>query len=64
MQKRRRFKQTTSLNDRLASFEQQARDRAEKLPPGPERELMLKKVRQAATASDLNTRLGLRGMER
>lgn len=38
MQKRRRFKQSTSLQDRLASFAKQASEKASKLPPGPERE--------------------------
>ncbi|MET4492895.1 hypothetical protein ABIA94_008501 [Bradyrhizobium sp. LA7.1] len=51
MQKRRRFKQSTSLQDRLASFAKQASETASKLPPGPERENLLRKARQAETAS-------------
>jgi hypothetical protein len=51
MQHRRRFKQSISLKDRLASFAKEAREKASKLPPGPEREGLLKKARQAETAT-------------
>ena len=51
MQQRRRFKQSLSLKDRLASFAKEANEKASKLPPGPERENLLKKARQAETAS-------------
>lgn len=51
MQKRHRFKQSTSLQDRLASFAKQASEKATKLPPGPERENLLRKAHQAETAS-------------
>lgn len=50
---RRRFKQTTSLRDRLASFAKEAREKASQLPLGPERDDLLKKARQADTASHL-----------
>lgn len=53
MPKRRRFKQTISLRDRLAAFAKKARDKTSDLPPGPEREEMLKKPRQTDTASHL-----------
>jgi leucyl aminopeptidase len=54
MRRRRRFKQTISLKDRLASFAKEARDRALRLPPGSEREAMLKKVSQADIAAHLD----------
>jgi hypothetical protein len=54
MQRRRRFKQTIPLKDRLALFAKEARDRALRLPPGSEREAMLKKVSQADTAAHLD----------
>jgi len=54
MQMRRRFKHTTSLKDRLASFAQGVRDRAEKLRPGIERDQLLKKARLADTAAHLD----------
>jgi hypothetical protein len=34
-------------NERLIRQAEQARDRAKKLPPGPERDALLKKARQA-----------------
>ncbi|MGY3478568.1 hypothetical protein [Bradyrhizobium ottawaense] len=51
MQHRRRFKQSISLKDRLALFAKEASEKASKLPPGPERESLLKKARQAETAT-------------
>jgi hypothetical protein len=54
MQHRRRFKQTTSLKDRLASFADEVREKARQLRPGPEQDALLKKARQADTASDLD----------
>ena len=50
MLKRRRFKQTESLQHRLATFAKDARDKAASLPDGPEREDLLKRARQADTA--------------
>jgi len=50
---RRRFKQTSSLKDRLASFAEAARQKALQLRPGPEKDALLKKVRQADTAARL-----------
>ena len=52
MQKRRRFKQ--SFKDSLTSFAQEARDQAAKLPPCAERDALIKKARQAETASHLD----------
>ena len=54
MQHRRRFKQTTSLKDRLASFADEVREKARQLRPGPEEDALLKKARQADTASHLD----------
>jgi len=50
MQRRRRFKQTISLKERLASFAKEAREKASELRPGPEQDALLKKARQADTA--------------
>jgi hypothetical protein len=41
---RKRIKQTDTLAERLAKFSGEARTRAEKLPPGPEREAELKRI--------------------
>jgi hypothetical protein len=54
MSQRRRFKQTTSLKERLASFARQVRDKASRLPPGAERDAMLKKASQVDTAAHLD----------
>jgi hypothetical protein len=54
MLKRRRFKQSQSLKDRLASFAMDARKRADELPPGPVKDDLLRKVRQADTAMHLD----------
>lgn len=46
-------KRSMSFKDRLASFAQEARDTASSLPPGPEKEEALRKIRQADVASNL-----------
>jgi hypothetical protein len=51
---RRHFVQAVSLQDRLAAFPEEARAKAERLPPGPERDEMLKKIRQAEVATHLS----------
>jgi hypothetical protein len=51
---RRRIKQTVSLKDRLASFANEVREKALQLRPGPERDALLKKARQADTAANLD----------
>jgi hypothetical protein len=54
MQRRRRFKQTTSLRDRLASFAEEIREKARLMPPCREREELLKRANRADTASHLD----------
>ena len=54
MQKRRRFKQVLSLNDRLKLFSDHLKVEAAKLRPGPQRDAMLKRARIADTAAHLN----------
>jgi hypothetical protein len=63
MQKRRRFKQSTALKDRLASFAKEARESASKLPAGAEKDNMLRKARQADTASHLDDWANSPGLE-
>ena len=48
---RRRLKQTVSLKDRLAAFAKEIREKASQLRPGPEQDALLKRARQAETAS-------------
>jgi len=54
MLKRRRFKQTTSLKERLAAWAKQVHEQAEALPPGPERDDLLMKGRRADTAARID----------
>ena len=54
IKRRRRFKHGTSLKDRLAWFANDAREKAAILPPGVEKDEMLKKIRRADTASLLD----------
>ena len=48
---RRQFKQTTSLEARLAEEAKRLREEARSLPPGAVREETLRKARQAETGS-------------
>jgi hypothetical protein len=48
--KRRRFKQETSLQDRIVEWAIAVRKQAAAMRPGPERDELLKKLRQAETA--------------
>ena len=45
MQERRRFNQAESLEERLAEEAMELRAVAAKLPPGPERDAVLRKAR-------------------
>jgi hypothetical protein len=54
MPARPRTKQTESLSDRLAAFAAETREKANSLPPGPERDALLKKIHQADTAAHLD----------
>jgi hypothetical protein len=66
MQKRRRFKHTRTFQERLAEEADRFKEAAEKLPPGTARELLLRRARQAETASRINdwlTSPGLRPPE-
>ena len=54
MTQRRRVKQTAPLEDRLAQEAQKLRAQARKLPPGAERETLLRKARQYDTGSHMS----------
>ncbi|MBR0826734.1 hypothetical protein JQ596_14385 [Bradyrhizobium manausense] len=51
---RRRFKQTISLEERLAEEAKRLREKAKALPPGIERDTLLRKARQAETGSHMS----------
>jgi hypothetical protein len=54
MTQRRRFKQTTTLEERLAQEAERLREEAKKLPHSHERETLLRKARQAETGSHMS----------
>jgi hypothetical protein len=54
MVQRRRFKQKLSFQDRLASFAKTARKAAALLPPGAEKDELLRKALRADTAAHLS----------
>ena len=55
MKHRPRVKQTKSLQERLAEFAADARREAAGMPEGAEREKVLKAIRRAETASEIET---------
>jgi hypothetical protein len=59
---RRRVNQEVSFGERLALHAQQAREQAKMLPPGSERDALLKKARQADTAAHINEWVNSKGL--
>ena len=51
---RRRYKNMLTFPDRLEKEAERLRQEAEAKPPGPEREALLRKARQAETALNIN----------
>jgi hypothetical protein len=51
---RRRVKHVASFEDRLAYEAHRFKERAEALPPGPQRDDLLRKARQAETAAHID----------
>jgi hypothetical protein len=51
---RRRVKQTLSLEERHSEEAKRLREKARSLPPGADREALLRKARQADTGSHLS----------
>jgi hypothetical protein len=49
MKHRTRFKQTSTLEERLADAARRLREQAKSLPPGAEREQLMRRARQAET---------------
>jgi hypothetical protein len=58
----KQFKQTTSLQERLAREAEQARARATSLPSGKERDALLRMARLAETASRIDAWLSSPGL--
>nr|WP_247298654.1 MULTISPECIES: hypothetical protein [unclassified Bradyrhizobium] len=61
MSERRRIKHTTSFKQRLIEEAARFREAAEQLPPGTQRELLMRRVRQAEAAVQINNRLAAPG---
>jgi len=53
MHKRSRFVPSISRKDRIAAYAKEAPQKAWHLPPGPERDEMLKRVRRAVAVSQM-----------
>jgi hypothetical protein len=59
---RRRVKQILSLEERLSEEAKRLREKARSLPPGADREALLRKARQAETGSHLSEWLQSSGL--
>jgi hypothetical protein len=60
---RHRFKQDSTLKDRLLSFAKEALEQAAHLPPGPERDTMLTKALRADTAAHIDEWINSPGLQ-
>jgi hypothetical protein len=60
---RRRFKQTESLETRLAEEAKRLREEAQSVPPGTAREAFLRKARQCETGSHMSEWLRSPGLK-
>jgi hypothetical protein len=58
-----RSKRFLSLKDRMALYASQVRRRAARLPPGIEKDALLKKAHQADTVADSHDRPGSPGQQ-
>jgi hypothetical protein len=63
MQRRRRFNQTKSLEERLSEEAKRLRAEAKLLPPGAERDALIRKARQAETGSHMTEWLTSPGLQ-
>jgi hypothetical protein len=61
-QQRHRFKQIDPLDKRLEEQAQRLRDEARGTPPGVERERLIRRARQAETASHIDQWLTSKGL--
>ena len=63
MNKRRRFKQTEPLEERLAHEAERLREKAKSLRPGADREALIRKARQTEAAVHMNELLRAPGLQ-
>lgn len=52
--RRRRIKHDTSFEARLLTYAQQAREAALRMPPGKQREMLLRQARASETAAQID----------
>ena len=62
MAERRRFKHTSTLGERLSEDTEQLRAQAEALLPGPDRDHVLRRIRQNETAAHMTEWLNSPGL--
>jgi hypothetical protein len=60
---RRRIRHTVSFEERLTQEAQRLREQAKSIPPGIERDELIRKARQAETASRMNEWLTSPGLQ-
>jgi hypothetical protein len=60
---RRRFKQIASLEERLSQEAMRLREKAKSLPPGPDRDILIRRARQAETGSHMSEWLRSPGLQ-
>jgi hypothetical protein len=63
MLKRRRFKQTQSLSERLVQDVEHLKTQLATLPPGPERDHIIKRIRQNEAAANIDQWLSSPGLQ-
>jgi hypothetical protein len=63
MLKRRRFKQTLSLSERLVQDVEHLKTQLATLPPGPERDHLVKRIRQNEIAANIDQWLKSPGLQ-
>jgi hypothetical protein len=63
MIKRRRFKQTASLSERLVRNVEQLEAQFATLPPGPERDRLVRQIRQNEIAANIDQWLKSTGLQ-
>jgi hypothetical protein len=59
----RRTKHSKTFEDRLAEQAQTDRQRAQMMPPGPERDALMRKARECETAAHLNEWISSPGLQ-
>jgi len=63
IKRRRRFKQTTTLQQRLTAFARETRERASGLSAGPERQDLLRRADRADNTARLDEYLSSVGLQ-